>query len=798
MFSTRCYRLLACWCLVSILLPPSGSFAADLSEELVVKSIDRAKAFLLTQQNRDGSWSASGGPHKTGISSLALLALINGGMTAEDPPIQHGLKYLRSLNISEVSSTYEVSLMIMALAAAKDGERDKTRILTLAHNLENGQITRGNMVGCWDYSVSDGLVRTGGDRSNGQFAVLGLRDAAEAGIVIDRKVWKRAQDHWLISQNSDGGWGYNGRSHSTGSMTVAGISSMSITARMLHDDDDVNADGTPRCCTENNGEDKVRKSIERGVKWMERNFAVGHNPRAGSWLLYYLYGMERAGRLSARRFFGDHDWYREGAAYLIAQQSRVGVWKGVGGSESNPVVGTSFAVLFLSKGLAPVLINKLKYGDRDPANRNNILGNDWDQHHDDVRNLTEHITGLEGWPRLLTWQTVDIGKVAEHGSMNDLMQSKIMFISGSEQLVFDDKEIEMLREYVGQGGFVFAVNCCNGAGFHDGMHEMVKRMYPNGEVSLKKLPNEHPIFFTEHALDPATVELLGVDVGCRTAIVYSPNDLSCLWNKWARRDPPNRSPALKGMITKATRIGVNIVAYAVGREPPSKLGQVDLAGEKGQQDKVQRGLLQIAKIRHTGGWDAAPRALRNLLLALNRTVGLAASTKQRNLPASDSNIFRYPILYMHGRNSFQMGRQEIEQLKKYLDRGGVLFADACCGSLQFDRSFRRLTGQLFPQQKLKRVPPDHPLFSSDTGHDIRQVKRRVPEINDPRDGLKPTVRTGEPFLEGIEIDGRLAVIYSKYDISCALERQASVACTGYVEEDAVKIAINILLYAMQQ
>jgi hypothetical protein len=42
------------------------------------------------------------------------------------------------------------------------------------------------------------------------------------------------------------------------------------------------------------------------------------------------------------------------------------------------------------------------------------------------------------------------------------------------------------------------------------------------------------------------------------------------------------------------------------------------------------------------------------------------------------------------------------------------------------------------------------------------------------------------------------VVYSKYDISCALERQSSVACTGYVHEDAVRIAVNILVYGLNQ
>ena len=74
----------------------------------------------------------------------------------------------------------------------------------------------------------------------------------------------------------------------------------------------------------------------------------------------------------------------------------------------------------------------------------------------------------------------------------------------------------------------------------------------------------------------------------------------------------------------------------------------------------------------------------------------------------------------------------------------------------------------------------------------------MPEADNPNVALELNVREVEPFLEGIQIDGRWAIIYSKYDISCALERQASVACAGYLPEDAVKIGINVILYAMLQ
>jgi hypothetical protein len=56
----------------------------------------------------------------------------------------------------------------------------------------------------------------------------------------------------------------------------------------------------------------------------------------------------------------------------------------------------------------------------------------------------------------------------------------------------------------------------------------------------------------------------------------------------------------------------------------------------------------------------------------------------------------------------------------------------------------------------------------------------------------------ETVLEGIELDGRYAVIYSKFDLSCALERQSTIQCEGYTPDDAVKLATNIVLYSILQ
>jgi hypothetical protein len=42
------------------------------------------------------------------------------------------------------------------------------------------------------------------------------------------------------------------------------------------------------------------------------------------------------------------------------------------------------------------------------------------------------------------------------------------------------------------------------------------------------------------------------------------------------------------------------------------------------------------------------------------------------------------------------------------------------------------------------------------------------------------------------------VVFSPYDLSCALENQTSISCRSYVREDAARMGMNLILYAMQR
>lgn len=709
----------------------------------VENAIERGVDYLKSMQRVDGSWDDFPN-YDGGITALATLALLSCDEPPDSPEIQRALQVLRRLPPTQ---TYVVALQTMAFAEASPKE-DFALIKRNAEWLMRTRLPGG----LWYYGDRNGP----GDNSNTQYALLGLHAASSAGVEIPDRFWAECREYWLRTQTGVGSWGYSGRAGASGSMTAAGISSLVISGRQFLSVQPGRLDGRPIRCAGSAQDRNLAKAIE----WMGRNFAVSRNPLGHDrWLYYYLYGLERAGRLTGRRFFEDHDWYRRGAAFLIVKQSQAGYWA-AGNSQIERLTDTSFSLLFLSKGRIPILIDKLRYGRDD----------DWNNAPNDVNNLTEFMARL--WNKKLNWQVVDVGVA----SVEDLLQAPVLQFSGHQVPTFTDREKRLLREYAEQGGLIFVDANCSADRFDEGFRALCKELFPEPGQELVRLDRSHGVWNSLFELSPDW-PLFGVDVGCRTVLFYSPEDLSC---RWEHKDDPTSLPAF--------RIGANVIAYAVGPEDlADKLEERKVIAEA-PDDEIRRNFLQVAKIRHNGDWNPAPRAIPVLMSSLRELLKVDVIRQQRSIDLVDPNLVNYPLAYMHGRTRFQMTQQERDRLEQYLRQGGVLFADACCGSERFDRAFRELVEQIFPESPLRPIPVDHELLTREIGYDLGTVEF----------GKALGNRQGPPLLEGIEVDGRYAVIYSKYDLGCALERQQSSACPGYSHESAVRICTNIVLYALNQ
>lgn len=360
--------------LVAVLPYRYDRFKTDVN-----KAIERGEAWIRRGQQPDGNWGAHYG-YKSGPTALALLTLLKGTPGREDAAIKKGLDWLLK---QPFESVYEVGVSMMAVEEfyAKPGEHDEAAI----GKLREADITRKLSKEHLDWMTKaaqwlEGIAQNGGwsyknatervDFSNTQYGLLGLQAAARCGVTVDENVYAKlvkkyvacqqrngpAQPLSLTAEEHDGGktvprikaeargWGYYDNPDDVGepateSMTCGGISSLAIGASVL-----------ARMKSRAFGPDdrkRADEAVRDGWAWMAANFSVKANvPKGRDWHYYTLYGLERAASLNGVKKINEHDWYFEGAVYLISNQASDGAWCAGDWVWHHDVC---FAVLFLKR-----------------------------------------------------------------------------------------------------------------------------------------------------------------------------------------------------------------------------------------------------------------------------------------------------------------------------------------------------------------------------------------------------------------------------------------------------------------
>jgi hypothetical protein len=757
---------------------PPGEGSKEPLVEQVRHVIDTGVAYLKKHKNDQGGWEDySGDRYRGGTTALALLALLNAGVPRDDPVILNGLDHLGKV---ANSSTYVRALQTMVYVETGRTQAVQENVNQL---LNHALYKDGKLLG-WNYQSGRGGAG-GPDNSNTQFALLALWVAKQSGHVhINKEFWEQVRDYYGRTQQADGGWKYDTGGISSLTMTAAAVSGL-LMAQMELTASDPDRDPVATC---GQYSDKKDDPLYAGLRYVGMNFKVAlptHN-------FYNLYGLERLGRLSGMRFLGQYDWYREGCAYLVKKQHQQGCWDGQGTAEK--VVNTSFALLFLSKGRTPVLISKLAHGNL-PRQTND---QDWTRRRNDLRHLVDFASKHVFDKMPLAWQNFDMMRttLTTPSQMDavtaDLLQSPIVYITGYENpnSRLKEAEIAILQKYVENGGFILAVACCGAPAFDKGFHELCQKLFGKEPEPLNL---DHTVWNMPFKVPPGSFQLKGVQLGCRTVAIYSPHNLCGYWELNRKDD--------KGEGEKAFRLGANIIAYATGLQAPKpRLMPMTVAGPTKKEDGPQRGYFKIAQLLGTKNnteqakWTPAPKAMRHLAQNLRDETGMDVILDTALLNIDQPEIKSYKFLYMHGRHDFKFSTDELTLLRLNLQNGGLLLADACCGKPAFDKAFRQFLVDLFPQPvkerpRLEPIPFDDDLFSKQLNGESLTAGNI--QLRTERGQLPQATR---PLLEGIKIHNRWVVIYSKYDIGCALERHQSADCIGYSYDSAVRLSKAAVLY----
>lgn len=773
----------------------------QVTSEQVKEAIRDGVNYLKRNQRSDGTWMDWSENEKLGVTALATFALLNVGVDPQDPVIQKAAAVLKRMDINN-SATYSISFQTMVLCL----ENPKANLVQIQKNVEwfedrqwKGDTARA---GGWGYNWK-GKDITRPDNSISQVALLALHEAQIAGAKVQPETWDRAKRYWELQQNLNGpgagGFGYEtGQSGELrGSMTSAGISSLIIATENSLTVDDILQGGKIQCCGRPNSDDQYR--IDLAIQWMTKNYAVAEHPityngrlTTSQNELYYLYSLERAGRLAGIRFFGQHDWYREGAEHLVNSRGGKDYWSFFHDGRKSDIkvtqntIGTAFGLLFLAKGLRPIVIGKYQHGEDD----------DWNIHAKGVHFLTRE-TEI-AWQRKLNWQTID----GRRAAVNDLLEAPVLFISGRESFELTPEQKENLRDYVNQGGFIFAEACqgdgCDPGKFDEQFRATMAELF-NNEFEL--LEPSHPVWNANEKLFPLEQRpVYGLQACCRTSVIYCPANLSCFWQLSQPRFKDQLTGSNLDQVEFCRKLGINVLTYATNRELRDRLDRPKI--DSSIVGDVSPDQIEVAKVMHSGGADDAAVALQNLMQTARRETSIPFSIKKTLVDVTDEKVYQFPILFMHGRFDFQFSDEERQRIRKMVKEDGFfLFADAVCASQPFANAFRREMEIIFPDEKLEPLDKDHEIFSDEFGSDIRDVVLRTPLAPSDRaaGSDKKYVETRTlPRLEAIKIGQTVSVVFSPYDLSCALENAKSVECQGYATDDAARIGINVLRYALNR
>jgi len=366
-------------------------------------------------------------------------------------------------------------------------------------------------------------------------------------------------------------------------------------------------------------------------------------------------------------------------------------------------------------------------------------------------------------------------------------RTPVIYFTGQEGFELTALERNLVRNYVLQGGYVFGNSSSGKDSFTESFKREFRSIFPDRPWFT--LPPEHPLFHSHFQLSTLRHKegaskyenrfptIYGVNIGCRTAVLFTPYDVACGW------DGHSHDFGKRIDIEDARRFGVNLLAYCLAYY---RLGRTQSIVKIFAPDQGAPGDVEIAQLRHQGDWDPHASGISNLMKAFALSTSGQPTYRRVGVEADSEEIFRYPFLYLTGHLNFSLSSKGRENLRRYLDGGGFLFIHNCCDRREFDVAIRRELKALFPDDKLAELPPDHAIFSSHVPINPTQV---------PADGV-PGFDLAKPTLLGLTRQGYTCVVYSPVSLSGGWEDEPRPLVASVEPDTALKLGVNVLVYAM--
>ena len=200
----------------------------------------------------------------------------------------------------------------------------------------------------------------------------------------------------------------------------------------------------------------------------------------------------------------------------------------------------------------------------------------------------------------------------------------------------------------------------------------------------------------------------------------------------------------------------------------------------------------FARLRYaSGNWDADARMPSNILNSLVEYTSIRVDPNEHIVDAGASVLPNYPFVYLTGNKMLRFTEAERANLRRYLRNGGFMFVDDCNHDIDgtFAKTFEGEIKTILdrPGEEIRKLPKEHPLF-----YTFFEFKDGPPATSHELNGWGDDIV--HDYLQAIEIDGRIAVLYSNKDYGC--EWNYDWTNKRFSTSDNTRFGVNIIVYAL--
>jgi hypothetical protein len=207
--------------------------------------------------------------------------------------------------------------------------------------------------------------------------------------------------------------------------------------------------------------------------------------------------------------------------------------------------------------------------------------------------------------------------------------------------------------------------------------------------------------------------------------------------------------------------------------------------------KLSNQSFAFARIRYgSGNWDADPKMPANLLNSLVEYTSIKIDPIERVIALDSAELFAFPFTYLTGNKVVRFTPRERENLSRYIQNGGFVFVDDCNHDIDgvFAKTFEQEIKTIFAgRDGLKRIKNNHKLYKS-----FFDFPEGPPNTSHELNGWGDELI--HDYLQAIEINGRIGLLYSNKDYGC--EWNFDSKNKRFSTVDPTRFGVNIVVYAL--